>query len=140
MPMQRSRDIEPIDTDDRDDDHGEMPFAIDIVSGRSFGWSGDRGPRTQRMLEEREVMRSTSRPGRCLFRTLGVYGRLAVKTDLKSGVRIVTEQRNPRLVSYLFDFRRTYVGEERDGAPFGVGAPKDDAANLGAPSSPEVAS
>ena len=31
--MQRSRGIEPIDTDDRDDDHGEMLFAIDVVSG-----------------------------------------------------------------------------------------------------------
>src|SRR5208283_4212719 len=91
---------------------------------------GDRGPGRQRMLEERAGMRSTSRPGRCLFRTLGVYGSLALKTDLKSGVRIVTDQRNPRLMSHLFDFRRTYVGEERDGAPFGVGASKDDATNL----------
>ncbi len=82
------------------------------------------------MLEERAGMRSTGRPSRSLFRTLRVYGRLALQTNLKSGVRIVTEQRNPRLVSYLFDFCRTYVGEERDGAPFGVGAPKDDAANL----------
>lgn len=130
MQVQRSRDIEPTDTDDRDDDNGEIPFAIDIVSARSFGWSGDRGPGRQRMLEESAGMRSTARPSRSLFRTIGVYGRLALKTDLKSGVRIVTEQRNPRLVSYLFDFRRTYVGEERDGAPFGVGAPKDDAANL----------
>jgi hypothetical protein len=130
MQVQRSRDIEPTDTDDRDDDHGEIPFAIDIVSGRSFGWTGDRGPGRQRMLEERAGMRSTSCPGRCLFRALGVHGRLALKTDLKSGVRIVTEKRNPRLVSYLFDFRRTYVGEERDGAPFGVGVPKDDTANL----------
>ena len=32
----------------------------------------------------------------------GLRCRLALKTDLKSGVRIVTEKRNPRLVSYLF--------------------------------------
>jgi hypothetical protein len=82
------------------------------------------------MLEERAGMRSTARPSRSLFPALGVHGRLALKTHLKSGVRIVSEQRNPRLVSYLFDFRRPYVGEERDGAPFGVGTPKDDAANL----------
>ena len=96
MQVQRSRDIEPTDTDDRDDDHGEMSFAIGFVGGRSFGWSDDRGPGRQRMLEECARMRSTSRPGRCLFRTLGVNGRLALKTDLKSGVRIVTDQRNPR--------------------------------------------
>src|SRR5208282_5944154 len=74
-------------------------------------------------------MRSTSRPGRSLFRTLRVYARLALQTNLKSGVRIVTDQRNPRLMAYLFDFRRTKVGEERDGALFCVDAPKDDAAN-----------
>ena len=119
--MQRSRDIEPIDTDDRDDDHGEILFAIDIVSGRSFGWSVDWAPGRQRMLEERAGMRSTGRPSRSLFRTLRVYGRLALQTDLKSGVRTVTDERNPRLAPYLFDFRRTYVGEERDGAPLGVG-------------------
>ena len=130
MQVQRSRDIEPTDTDDRDDDHGEMPFVIDIVSGRSFVWSGDRAPARQRMLEERAGMRSTRRPGRSLFRALGVYGRLALKTDLKSGLFIIADQGNPWLMSYLFDFRRTYVGEERDGASFGVGAPKDDAANL----------
>ncbi len=104
MQVQRSRDIEPTDTDDRDDDHGEMPFAIGVVGGRSFGWRLDRGPGRQRMLEECAGMRSTSSPGRCFFRTLGVYGRLALKTDLKSGVRIVTDQRNPRLMSHLFDF------------------------------------
>src|SRR5208283_4321828 len=102
----------------------------DIVSGRSFGWSVDWAPGRQRMLEERAGMRSTGRPSRSLFRTLRVYGRLALQTDLKSGVRTVTEQRNPRLAPYLFDFRRTYVGEERDGAPLGVGPPKEDAANL----------
>jgi hypothetical protein len=69
-------------------------------------------------------LRSTARPSHSLFPTLGVHGRLALKTHLKSGVRIVSEQRTPRLVSYLFDFRRPYVGEERDGSP------KDDAANL----------
>ena len=138
--VQRSRAIEPIDTDDRDDDHGEMPFAIDIVSGRSFGWNGDRGPGRQRMLEESAGMRSTARPSRSLFRTIGVYGRLALKTDLKSGVRIVTEQRNPRLVMYLFDFRRTYVGEERDGARSASAPRRMTVRTFGAPSIPEVAS
>ena len=89
--MQRSRDIEPIDTDERDDDHGEMPFAIAIVGGRGFSGSGDRGPGRQRMLEERAGMRSTSRQGRSLFLTLLVYRRLALQTNLKSGVRIVTD-------------------------------------------------
>ena len=127
--VQRSRDIEPIDTDDRDDDQSEMPFAIVVVSGCSFGGSGNRGTRRQRMLEQRAGMRSTSRPGRSLFRTLSVYAHLALQTNLKSGVRIVTDQRNPRLMACLFDFRRTKVGEERDGALFCVDAPKNDAAN-----------
>ena len=82
MQVQRSRDIEPTDTDDRDDDHGEIPFAIDIVSGRSFGWTGDRGPGRQRMLEQRAGMRSTSLPSRSRFRTLRVYGRFALQPNL----------------------------------------------------------
>jgi len=89
MQVQRSRDIEPTDTNDRDDDHGEMPFAIDIVSGHSFGWCVDRGSGRQRMLEERPGVRSTTRPRRCRFRTISVNGRIALKTDLKSGVRIL---------------------------------------------------
>ena len=128
MQVHGSRDIEPTDTDNRDDDHGEMPFAIDIVSGRSFGWSGDQGPGRQRMLEERAGMRSTSRRGRSLFRALGVYGRLALKTDLKSGLFIVA--RPGKTVAPCRISSRTYVGEERDGVSFGVGAPKDHAANL----------
>ena len=92
------------------------------------------------MLEECARMRSTSSPGRSLFRALGVYGRLALKTDLKSGVRIVTDQRNPRLMSHLFDFRRTYVGEERDGARSASVPRRMTLRTFGAPSSPEVAS
>jgi hypothetical protein len=87
MQVQRSRDIEPTDTDDRDDDHGKMPSAIDIVSGRCFGWSGDWGPGRQGMLEERAGMKSTARPSRSLFRTIGVYGRLALKTFTSSSRR-----------------------------------------------------
>ncbi len=48
----------------RDDDDGEMPFAIGIVGVRSFGRCVDRGPGRQRMLEECAGMRSTSSPRR----------------------------------------------------------------------------
>jgi len=55
-------------------------------------------------------------------------GRLALKTDLKSGLFIVARPGKP--VAPCRISSRTYVGEERDGVSFGVGAPKDHAANL----------
>src|SRR5208283_527279 len=80
--------------------------------------------------------RDNALPSCSRFRTLRVYGRLALQTNLKSGVRIVTEQRNPRLMSHFFDFRRTKVGEERDRAS---ALRRITLRTFGAPSRPVVA-
>ena len=82
------------------------------------------------MPEERAGMRSTSRPGRSLFPTLLVYRRLALQTNLKSGVRIVTDERNPRLTAHPLIFAERRSVKNETAPPLCVGAPKDDAANL----------